>query len=54
MLPRRRGELGRGKLGATRAEGLVNARQRLRISLQQHSGVAGSPPYARAGEPQGG
>jgi hypothetical protein len=28
---------------------VVNARQRFRISLQQHFGVAGSPPCARAG-----
>ena len=44
-----RGRLGRGKVGATRAKALVNARPRFRISLQQHFGVAGFPPCARAG-----
>jgi hypothetical protein len=42
-------KLGRGQPGFNLGEGLVNARQRLRISLQQHFGVAGSPPCAWAG-----
>jgi hypothetical protein len=44
-----RGKLGRNESRSNAGEGLVNARQRLRISLQQHFGVAGSPPCARAG-----